>query len=144
RAGTGHGDRRGRCPAHGQAARLQDRLWPAGKNDGKRIMTNRGMRYAVTIALAVVLLGLGAFAIHRAFVYEEPMLSGPLTADLLAAREPETRRQDLGAVFAQFIPEDAALAAREPVLVANGFNCFLRPANVEGNTMLSCVRPVEG
>lgn len=101
------------------------------------------MRLILPILAALVVLVLGGLG-YWYFLHEEQRLTGPLTEALLEVREPGERRQELDAVFARFVPEDAPLAERVPTLAANGFECSLRPANVAGSTILTCIRPTEG
>ena len=76
--------------------------------------------------------------------HEEPRSSGALTEALLAHVDPNEPRQILDEVAASHFAAEAPITERQAILEENGFDCVIRPANIEGNEILSCRRPIEG
>lgn len=97
------------------------------------------MRKAMAGGVLILAAGLVGGA---AVFYEQPLAKGELFEALVQASE--GGEDNLTEVFAPFVAADAPLDDRVAPLLANGFRCDLRPANVEGSTMLVCRRPLEG
>lgn len=98
------------------------------------------MRKQALILVALVAAGLAGGAYFGLIAREAPLASGELVEALL--RETDEHRQT--EVFARFVPVAAPLEQQVPVLLDNGFRCGIEPAYVEGNSQLSCDRPIEG
>lgn len=90
--------------------------------------------------VAVAAVGLAGAALYGFVLREEPLARGDLVEALL--QEPDEAR--LTEVYARFVPVDTSLDRQAPILLANGFRCSIRPAEVEGSTYLTCDRPLEG
>ncbi len=91
----------------------------------------------IGIVAAVALAG----AVFYGFVLrEESLARGALVEALLE----EADENKLTAVFARFVPLEAGFGQQAAVLIANGFRCAIRPANVAGSSYLTCDRPIEG
>lgn len=101
------------------------------------------MRKAMAGGVLILAAGLvGGAAFYGSVFYEQPLAKGELFEALVQASE--GGEDNLTEVFAPFVAADAPLDDRVAPLLANGFRCDLRPANVEGSTMLVCRRPLEG
>lgn len=98
------------------------------------------MRKTVLTIVAVAALGLVGAGFYGLVLHEEPLATGELVEALLE----EANENKLTEVFARFVPIEAGFDQQAAVLNANGFRCGIRPANVQGNSYLSCDRPVEG
>ncbi|WP_108397510.1 hypothetical protein [Devosia submarina] len=98
------------------------------------------MRKTVLTIVAVAGVGLVGAGFYGLVLHEEPLATGELVEALLE----EANENKLTEVFARFVPIEAGFEQQAAVLNANGFRCGVRPAYVEGNTYLSCDRPVEG
>lgn len=85
-------------------------------------------------------VGLVGAGFYGMVLHEDPLAAGALMEALLAEASENKRTE----VFARFVPVTAGFDQQVAVLNANGFRCGVRPAYVEGNTYLSCGRPVEG
>lgn len=97
---------------------------------------------AIWGVLVAVVAGLGLLFFYNSVLREPSLPEGALFLALVEAAEQE--QEDLGPVFARFVPPDAPLTERIEPLAANGFSCALRPAYVEGSTILTCLRPLAG
>ena len=85
-----------------------------------------------------------AIAGYFYWLHEEPRATGPLADALLARFDPNEDGQILDAVANDFFGDQAPIADRRVILETSGFDCIIRPANVAGNEILSCRRPIEG
>lgn len=98
--------------------------------------------WIIVAVLAVLAIG-GGHILWRDHIREPAIAAGPLSDALVAARDPQERNQIFDEVFARFVPPDAPLEERIPVLLANGFACDLSESDlVAGNHILFCARPV--
>lgn len=98
------------------------------------------MRKIVLTIVAVAAVGVAGAAFYGLAPREEPLARGDLVEALI--EEPDEDR--LTDVFARFVPAAASLDLQATVLLANGFRCAISPAHVEGNSYLTCDRPIEG
>ncbi len=96
-------------------------------------------RTALTLGI-VAAAGLAGAGFYGFVWGEEPLARGELVEALLQ----EADESKLTEVFARFVPVEAGFDRQAAVLIANGFRCGIRPANVEGSSYLTCDRPIEG
>lgn len=98
------------------------------------------------LAFIVLLITIAAagYGGYRYWLHEEPRAMGPLARALIERFDPDQNQQPLDDVIDAHIDPQAPIAERMAVLEENGFDCALRPAQVAGNEILSCRRPIEG
>ena len=97
----------------------------------------RRTAFAIGIVAAIGLASAGLYGFAGG---EEPLARGELVEALLE----EADESKLTEVFARFVPVEAGFDQQAGVLIANGFRCGIRSANVEGSSYLTCDRPIEG
>lgn len=101
--------------------------------------------YLVVTGLIAVLVSGAAYTGYHAWNAEPAMASGPLVLALKESRASGERRNNLNAIYDEFIDNTLAIDQRVPLLEAEGFVCTISASNLlPENRILSCQRPLEG
>ena len=104
------------------------------------MMLIRLAKLIALMAVATAMIAVGYLYWHR----EEARATGPLAEALLAHFDPNEDEQILDDVANDFFGRQTSIADRRAILETEGFDCVIRPANIAGNEILSCQRPIEG